>query len=121
MTEEAVVEALLVAALRDKDIDVVSSLLADEVVYDNVGYPTIRGAQRIVKTFRNLASRMTMVNWDVEIHRIASAGPSVMTERTDSLIVGAFRADFWVCGVFEVHDGKITLWRDYFEDRKSVV
>jgi limonene-1,2-epoxide hydrolase len=22
---------------------------------------------------------------------------------------------FWVCGVFEVHDGRITLWRDYFD------
>jgi limonene-1,2-epoxide hydrolase len=38
-----------------------------------------------------------------------------MTERTDSIIVGRFRADFWVCGVFDVHDGKITLWRDYFD------
>jgi limonene-1,2-epoxide hydrolase len=38
-----------------------------------------------------------------------------MTERTDSIIVGRFRADCWVCGVFDVHDGKITLWRDYFD------
>jgi limonene-1,2-epoxide hydrolase len=38
-----------------------------------------------------------------------------MTERTDSIIIGRFRAEFWVCGVFEVHDGKITLWRDYFD------
>lgn len=22
---------------------------------------------------------------------------------------------FWVCGVFEVDDGRITLWRDYFD------
>jgi limonene-1,2-epoxide hydrolase len=22
---------------------------------------------------------------------------------------------FWVCGVFEVHNGRITLWRDYFD------
>ena len=22
---------------------------------------------------------------------------------------------FWVCGVFEVHGGQITLWRDYFD------
>lgn len=21
-----------------------------------------------------------------------------------------------MCGVFEVHDGKITLWRDYFDN-----
>lgn len=40
---------------------------------------------------------------------------SVLTERTDSIIIGRFQAHFWVCGVFEVIDGKITLWRDYFD------
>jgi len=24
-------------------------------------------------------------------------------------------AEFWVCGTFEVRDGKIVLWRDYFD------
>lgn len=113
--EKTVVETFLPAALRDRDFVLAGSLLADDVVYENVGYPTFRGAQRIVKAFRDMASRMPMVNWDLEIHRIASSGPSVMTERTDSIIVGRFRADFWVCGVFDVHDGKITLWRDYFD------
>ena len=113
--EKTVVETFLPAALRDRDFDLAGLLLADDVVYENVGYPTFRGAQRIVKAFRDMASRMPMVNWDVEIHRIASSGSSVMTERTDSIIVGRFRADFWVCGVFDVHDGKITLWRDYFD------
>jgi limonene-1,2-epoxide hydrolase len=31
------------------------------------------------------------------------------------LIFGPLRLQFWVCGVFEVHGGKITLWRDYFD------
>jgi limonene-1,2-epoxide hydrolase len=115
ITVGAVVETFLAATLRDQDFDVASSLLADDVVYENVGYPTFRGAQRIIGAFRKLQSRMPMVHWDVEIHRIASSCPSVMTERTDSIIIGRFRADFWVCGVFDVHDGKITLWRDYFD------
>ena len=36
-------------------------------------------------------------------------------ERTDALIVGPVRLQFWVCGTFEVHGGRITLWRDYFD------
>ena len=28
---------------------------------------------------------------------------------------GPVRLQFWVCGVFEVRDGRITLWRDYFD------
>ena len=28
---------------------------------------------------------------------------------------GRFMAKFWVCGTLKVRDGKITLWRDYFD------
>ena len=31
------------------------------------------------------------------------------------MVLGPLRLQFWVCGVFEVHDGRITLWRDYFD------
>ena len=51
----------------------------------------------------------------MKIHRIAAEGNTVLTERTDAIIIGPLRLQFWVCGVFEVHDGKITLWRDYFD------
>ena len=42
-------------------------------------------------------------------------GSTVLTERTDALVFGRVRLQFWVCGVFEVTDGRITLWRDYFD------
>ena len=51
----------------------------------------------------------------MKIHRIAADGAAVLTEHTDALIVSPLRVQFWVCGVFEVHDGRITLWRDYFD------
>ena len=37
-----------------------------------------------------------------------------MTERTDVLRFGRVRVAFWVCGTFELRDGKIAVWRDYF-------
>ncbi len=55
------------------------------------------------------------MGFEVKIHRIAVNGASVLTERTDVLVLGPVRLQFWVCGVFEVHDGRITLWRDYFD------
>ena len=39
----------------------------------------------------------------------------MLTERTDVLERGAFRAGFWVDGTFEVVDGRITVWRDRFD------
>ncbi len=53
--------------------------------------------------------------FEVAIHRTAADGVVVLNERTDVLAFGPVRLQFWVCGVFEVHDGRITLWRDYFD------
>ena len=53
--------------------------------------------------------------FEAKIHRIAVEGVSVLTERTDVMVFGPFILQIWVCGVFEVCNGKITLWRDYFD------
>jgi limonene-1,2-epoxide hydrolase len=99
-------------ALQDRNFDTADAALADDLVYQNVGLPTIHGRQRAMKLFRQMNDR---TRFEVKIHRIAADGSAVLTERTDALIFGGLRLQFWVCGVFEVHDGRITLWRDYFD------
>ncbi len=111
-TNTATVEKFLFA-LRDKDLDTASSLLHDDVVYQNVGFPTIRGRKRTIKMFERL--QKPSLGFDVKLHRSAAEGNSVLNERTDVITVGRIRIQFWVCGVFEVSDGLITLWRDYFD------
>jgi limonene-1,2-epoxide hydrolase len=99
-------------AVQDEDFDTVDSLMADTMVWQNVGWPTLQGRKRILKILRSGQGR---VGFEVKIHRIATDGNSVLTERTDALVIGPLRLQFWVCGVFEVHAGRITLWRDYFD------
>ena len=99
-------------ALQDSDLDAAGPLLAEDLVYQNVGLPTIHGRKRAMKLFSSLGGASA---FEVKIHRIAADGAAVLTERTDALIFGPLRLQFWVCGVFEVHDGEITLWRDYFD------
>jgi limonene-1,2-epoxide hydrolase len=99
-------------ALQDQDFDTADAALADDLVYQNVGLPTIHGRHRAIKLFRQMEGR---ARFEVKIHRIAADGTAVLTERTDALIFGPLRLQFWVCGVFEIHDGRITLWRDYFD------
>jgi limonene-1,2-epoxide hydrolase len=98
--------------LQDEDFDAADATLADNILYQNVGYTTMRGRQRIMKLFRMGQGRY---RFEVKFHRVAADGNAVLTERTDAIIIGPFRLQFWVCGVFEVHGGKITLWRDYFD------
>jgi limonene-1,2-epoxide hydrolase len=38
-----------------------------------------------------------------------------MNERTDRFLLKGEWVDLPVAGVFEVRDGRITLWRDYFD------
>jgi limonene-1,2-epoxide hydrolase len=104
---------VFLAALQDQDLDTAAAQLDDNLVYENVGYPTIRGRARAVKLFRGL--QRPNLGFEAKIHRIAVNGATVLTERTDVLVIGPVRMQFWVCGVFEVHNGRITLWRDYFD------
>lgn len=103
---------ILLAALQNQDADGAGEVLDENLVYENVGFPTIHGRARAVKLFRGMKGR---IGFEMKTHRIAVNGASVLTERTDVLIFGPVRLQFWVCGVFEVHNGRITLWRDYFD------
>ena len=103
---------VLLSSLQAADTDGAGAVLDDNLVYQNVGLPTIRGRARAMKLFRAMEGR---AGFEVKTHRIAVNGSSVLTERTDALIFGPVRLQFWVCGVFEVSDGRITLWRDYFD------
>jgi limonene-1,2-epoxide hydrolase len=99
-------------ALQDHDFERAQGLVADNLVWENVGWPTMRGGRRVINTFRSMTSR---IGFEVKIHRIAADGDAVLTERTDALVFGPVRMHFWVCGAFEVHADRITLWRDYFD------
>jgi len=99
-------------ALQDEDFDTAETLVSEHLVWQNVGWPTMRGRRRIMKLFRRGEGR---AGFAVKFHRVAVDGANVLTERTDALIFGPIRLQFWVCGTFEVHNGQITLWRDHFD------
>lgn len=94
-------------------------LLAEDVEYANVGLPTVYGRERVRRMFRATLGRADS-GFEVYMHAIAADGATVLTERTDVLIVRRLRVQLWVCGRFDVHDGQIVLWRDYFDRLTSV-
>jgi limonene-1,2-epoxide hydrolase len=50
-----------------------------------------------------------------EIVQIAAAGNVVLTERIDRFIGADKKVELPVMGAFEIRDGKIAAWRDYFD------
>jgi limonene-1,2-epoxide hydrolase len=101
-------------ALRDRDFEAVEAALSEDAVYQNVGYSNMRGGQYVAKMMRRWLE-LPGARFDVKCHRVATEGASVLTERTDVLAFGHFEMHVWICGVFEVREGRITLWRDYFD------
>ena len=48
-------------------------------------------------------------------YSIKASGDTVMNERIDTLVIGDVTTKLPVAGIFKVHGGKITEWRDYFD------
>jgi limonene-1,2-epoxide hydrolase len=107
-----VVETFL-QALQAKELDRAAALLADDVVYQNVPFPADRGKPAVLRTLK--AFERVVSGFEVHIKNIAARGGTVLTERVDILSGPLLYLDLWVCGTFEVKDGRITLWRDYFD------
>jgi len=60
--------------------------------------------------------RMKALPW--EIRHIVADGDVVLTERLDHFVVGDARISVPCMGVFELRDGKIAAWRDYWDLRE---
>jgi limonene-1,2-epoxide hydrolase len=117
-TPARVVERFL-DLLRASDVERAVELLAEDVEYVNVGLPTVHGRERVRRLFRATLGRADS-GFDVYVHAISANGPTVLTERTDVLKVRRLHLQLWVCGRFDVHDGQIVLWRDYFDHMTAI-
>ncbi|MFG1925388.1 limonene-1,2-epoxide hydrolase family protein [Cryptosporangium sp. NPDC048952] len=109
---QAVVVEFL-AALERLDVDAALDLVSDDVVYQNVPLRPARGRAAVGRTLRQMMRFCS--GFEARMQNVAANGPIVLTERIDVLRRGSWKAEFWVCGTFEVRAGQIVLWRDYFD------
>jgi limonene-1,2-epoxide hydrolase len=100
-------------ALEAKDLQHAASLLADDVVYQNVPLPADHGKPAVLRTLEGFQRFVT--DFEVRMKNIAERDGVVLTERVDVLSGPFVYLDIWVCGTFKVDGGQITLWRDYFD------
>ena len=77
----------------------------------------VHGIDQVRATLGPFVARFDEVDWPVS--RIAATGTAdsgtVFTERVDRFRAGETWLELPVVGVFEVRDGRISLWRDYFD------
>ena len=75
------------------------------------------GREAIATTFASFIRPGAPGIEGIEFHviNIAADGPVVMTERVDVFRLPGKSFELPVMGAFEVSDGKINAWRDYFD------
>ncbi|MBR8322487.1 MULTISPECIES: limonene-1,2-epoxide hydrolase family protein [Burkholderia cepacia complex] len=96
-------------------IDEALSMLAEDVLYDNVPFPDIIGRDNVRKFHKDFGIGSTFtVDWKVT--QIAANGNVVLNERIDVFLhERGGRITLPVMGTLTIEDGIITVWRDYFD------
>ena len=105
------------ALLAAKNIDVASTMISDDCEYDNVPIGKAFGPQGLRDTLTGFFAMCDSLDW--EIVRQSSTGDMnsavVLNERIDRFVIEGTTYELLVAGVYEIRDGRITLWRDYFD------
>jgi len=111
MNPVQVVEAF-VAAWNRMDLDAILAFLHEDIVYHNIPVEPLHGKPAVSAYLR---SRWVFDSIDWEMPNIATSGNTVLTERVDRFMIEGRPITLPVMGTFEIDNGLIRAWRDYFD------
>lgn len=105
--------------LADKDIDTASTMVSRDCEYDNVPVGKAFGPQGIRDTLTGFFAMCESLDWEIVRQSVTGDmnNAIVLNERIDRFVIKGTTYELLVAGVYEIHDGKITLWRDYFDQK----
>jgi limonene-1,2-epoxide hydrolase len=106
------VEAFI-AAMVKMDFETALAYFAPDGEYTNIPMTTVRGPAGVREVLEPFFA--PILENDFIILRRAATGPFVFLERLDRHRLEHGWRELPVNSVFEVHDGLITVWRDYFD------
>jgi limonene-1,2-epoxide hydrolase len=94
-----------------------AAFFTDNAIYHNLPMAPIIGREAIAVNFATTIrpGPPGIENIEFRLINIAADGPVVMTERVDVFRIAERSFELPVMGTFEVSDGKIKAWRDYFD------
>ena len=100
-------------AFAKHDAEALRPFFTDDVVYHNIPMDPAVGIDAtiaFIEGFFGMCESMA-----VDTVHLAVRDNVVLTERVDTFTIGPVVAPLPVMGTFEVRDGKISAWRDYFD------
>jgi len=119
MSDNQQIVMSFIQACNDHHIDKALKFLDAECRYHNIPLEPVTGIDAIRGLLDPMFAVSSKVDW--KIHNIAeTAAGNVFTERTDCFLVKEKWVEVPVMGIFELWDGKITAWRDYFDANQVI-
>lgn len=114
MADPAEVVRAFIAAWSRLDLDELLGWFAEDGIYHNMPIAPVQGHAALRAFISAFAGGWASTEW--QVLNLASAGNTVFAERIDRTVTkDGKQVDLPCCGVFEVADGKIKAWRDYFD------
>ncbi len=102
-----------IAAWSNLDAEELTGYFTEDGIYYNMPTQPVQGQVNLKQFIAGFLSNWTKTTWD--LLNIVGSGDVVIAERLDRTEVGEIKVDLPCCGVFEMEDGKIKVWRDYFD------
>lgn len=115
--EQIVVDFIHAAYGQRMDIDAMTALMADDFVWQlHVPLsPVVVGRDAARAELEKHNGLSTGMIEGSEIRTIVSNNDTVVVERIDVNAMNGVAVKFYVTAIFEVHDGAITHWREYWD------
>ncbi len=95
------------------DVKKLLDYFTEDGCYYNMPMEPMRGKANIELLISEFLSTWTETQWDIV--NISETGNIVFCERVDRTKTTEGNVDLPCVGVFEMQDGKIKEWRDYFD------
>ena len=100
-------------AWSHEDLDEIMGYFDDAAIYHNIPMEVQEGKENIREFIEGFLSMASAIEFEI-LHQVAE-GDVVMNERVDTLVMGENTIALPVMGIFELENGKIVKWRDYFD------
>lgn len=95
------------------DAELLTGYFTDDAVYHNMPMAPLEGKDAIKAFLTGFLAGVTSAEF--KMLNVVSSEDVVTTERIDAFTLNGRLGEFPVMGIFEIREGKIAAWRDYFD------
>ena len=113
MSDNETIVRNFIAAWSRLDVNELVGFFTEDGTYHNMMAKPVSGHENLRVFIGWFLKGWTATEWD--IINIVSRGDVVIAERLDRTRLGEKKVGLPCVGVFEMREGKIKVWRDYFD------